>query len=258
MSAKAIEALIKKRYDNKKEAQQLAPSYLLEMLQSEVGSAVKVKADKLAAEVELYLGEYETATDSNLIALEGWDFDARGAFMGALAGVGTFGALAAWASLAAAGSNLGAYLLVPTVVSALSSIGIGVGGTGAAVSLVSLLGGPVTIGVGIAVAVGGLLSFLFGASWESKLAKKIHESFREEKAEAVVAEGVETYWNNTRSTFIDAAAKVEQVYQNSLDGIYKMAFATASEDIGVQLAVAKTMRQFYADIPVAEAGDHGI
>lgn len=74
--------------------------------------------------------------------------------MGAVASLTTFGALATWASIVAAGSNLGAYLLVPTVVSFLSSIGVSVGGTAAAASIVAVLGGPITIGIGIAVVIG--------------------------------------------------------------------------------------------------------
>ncbi len=50
-------------------------------------------------------------------------FDARAAFLGGLAGGGTFGALAGWAAIVAGGSNLGAYLLVPQVVSLLARLG---------------------------------------------------------------------------------------------------------------------------------------
>lgn len=212
-----IESMIQSRYDDKKEAQQLAASYLSDSIQFSINKKVKERSAELSKQIDELLKEYYKKQNFNQsIKL---DFDSKSVFMGAVASLTTFGALATWASIVAAGSNLGAYLLVPTVVSFLSSIGISVGGTAAAVSFVAALGGPITIGIGIAVAIGGLFALLTGSSWQKKIAKKLVDLFEKENFETKLIDGISKYWDDTSKAFEAAADDTEKKFQVTISNL---------------------------------------
>jgi Flp pilus assembly protein TadB len=209
--------MIQSRYEDKKEAQQLAASYLSDSIQFSINKKVKEKSTELSKQIDALLREYDKKQNFNQnIKL---DFDSKSIFMGAVAGLSTFGALATWASIVAAGSNLGAYLLVPTVVSFLSSIGISVGGTAAAASIVAALGGPITIGIGIAVVMGGIFAWLTGSSWQKKIAKRLVDLFEKENFETKLVDGISTYWNDTSKAFEIAADKTEKKFQDEISNL---------------------------------------
>lgn len=209
-----VESMIKSRYDDKKEAQQLAASYLSDIVQFSINKKVKEKSSQLSKQIDEMLKEYDKK--QNLNSRITISFDSKSIFMGAVAGLTTFGALATWASVVAAGSNLGAYLLVPTVVSFLSSIGISVGGTAAAASFVAAIGGPITIGIAIAVAMGGIFAWLTGASWQKKIAKKLIEVFEKADFENKLINSISAYWNDTSKAFEVAADKTEKQFQEEM------------------------------------------
>lgn len=212
-----IESMIQSRYDDKKEAQQLAASYLSDSIQFSINKKVKERSAELSKQIDDLLKEYYKKQNFNQsIKL---DFDSKSVFMGAVASLTTFGALATWASIVAAGSNLGAYLLVPTIVSFLSSIGISVGGTAAAASIVAALGGPVTIGIGIAVAIGSIFAWLTGSSWQKKIAKKLVDLFEKENFETKLIHGISKYWDDTSKAFEAAADETEQKFQVTISNL---------------------------------------
>ncbi|CDS47981.1 hypothetical protein [Polaromonas sp. CG9_12] len=248
-SALAIEAMIKRRYDNKKEAQQLAAAYLVDSLQKSINDGVKVKANQLGEEIEVFLDGYGPAIDKAALQAGGWDFNARVAFMSAISGLGTIGALAAWASIAAAGSNLGAYILLGQVVGWLSSIGISLGGAGSVMTFVSAIGGPITLGIALAVGVVLAIFSLFGDSWQTKLSKKIHEGLVKQQAERQMCDGVTKYWADTKSAFEIAVVKTEEAYQSKLKSLYTLAFTTKREEIAAELKFAKETHAFFVGMP---------
>lgn len=248
-SVSAIEAMIEHRYDNKKEAQQLAASYLVDSLQKSINDGIRVKARELGEEIDDFLDGYGPAIDKASLQAGGWDFNARVAFMSAMSGIGTIGALAAWASIAAAGSNLGGYILIAQIVGWLSSIGVSLGSAGSVIAFVSSIGGPITLGIAAAVAVALAVFSLFGDSWQTKLAKKVHTSLVENRAEKKMREGVTKYWTDTKSAFEIAVRKTEEAYQNKLKSLYILAFTTKREEIEAELKVAKETRDFFAGMP---------
>lgn len=248
-SISIIEAMIEERYSNKKEAQQMAGSYLLELIQSQIAAGIQKKAKIFAEEVDSFLAEYKASIEGSSILNDSLNFNARATFMGAMAGIGTFGALAAWASIAAAGSNLGAYMLVPTVVSFLSSIGIGVGGTSAAISFIAALGGPITIAVALSAFVAIIAGSFFGDSWQKKLAKKILESVLENDVESKILSSTNKYWDDTKTAFIKAVSETESVYKSRIESLHTMAFSTNRESLEKELKYAKEIRSFFVDIP---------
>ncbi|MFC0337613.1 Helix-turn-helix [Kushneria avicenniae] len=244
-----IENIIKHRYENKKQAKELAPTYIVEQIQRALDNNLKKKAERLRIEVDSFLDQYQTAIgkDSNLN--DSWNFNAKGAFIGALAGFGTFGALATWASVVAAGSNLGGYILAAKIVSMLSSIGISLGGTGTVMSLISLLGGPITIAVGIGIAVGAVIAFIAGDSWERSLAKRIAKGLDKENAMGVITKQLNGFWDDTKKAFEHAASETEKDFKKKLKSLSHIAFNTNVEILKEHLVFVRELRDFFAGIP---------
>lgn len=244
-----IEEIIKDRYDDKKKATELAPSYIVEKLQQEIGKKVEKKAKQLSSEVDCFLEGYDSPISDEGALQSSWDFNAKGAFAGALAGFGTFGALATWASVVAAGSNLGGYILAAKIVSALSAIGISVGGTATVASALSALGGPITIAVGLAVAVGVIAAAIFGDSWQRKLANRIAKGMAENDTESKIVKNLERYWNDTEKAFKHAAEQTETEFQNKLASLKVIAFNTDVKTLKVHLESATELKNFFGGIP---------
>lgn len=247
-----VEKRIRERYEDKKEAQQLAGSYLTDHIQNKLSSFLVERANELLPEINDILADYQASGASagkmDLGSLS-VPFNAQGVFLGALAAAGTAGALAAWAAVATAGSNLGAYLLIPSVVSFLSSLGISVGGTASAISLVAALGGPVTIMIGLAALAALAVYALFGSSWQSRLAKKICEILKDEKFLEVLVTHSEKYWDDTRHGFQNGIAATEAAFQENLGNLRKLVNATSREDITAMIAQVGATRDFFGGIP---------
>ena len=157
-------------------------------------------------------------------------FDAKGAFLGGLAGASTLGALGAWAATL---GNLGGYIIVAKGVSALSALGISFsGGAAGAATLVSALGGPITLGIGVALAVGAFFSWLFGDSWERRLAKKIKNVFEEKENITKIEDNIKSFWEETRLAFKQGADNLDRQYKNHIKDM-KDAFGGSQEDLEV-------------------------
>lgn len=244
-----IEKLIKRRYDKKKKAKSLAPAYITEQLQRALDNNLQKKSETLSTEVDAFLENYQTAIGDNSFLGDHWSFNAKGAFIGALAGFGTFGALATWASVVAAGSNLGGYILAAKVVSMLSAMGISVGGTSTVMSVISVLGGPISIAIGIAVAVGSIIAALAGDSWQRKLAKQIVKGFEKQDAEGVIDKELTKFWDDTKRAFKHAAKETEKDFRKKLEGLRRIAFETNVDVLQAHLDFVKELRNFFAGIP---------
>lgn len=244
-----IETLIKNRYDEKKTAKSLAPTHVTEQLQRALDKDLKKKSEKLSTEVDAFLENYQTAIGDNSFLSNHWNFNAKGAFIGALAGFGTFGALATWASVVAAGSNLGGYILAAKIVSMLSAMGISVGGVGTVMSVISALGGPISVAIGIGVAVGSIIAALMGDSWQRKLAKQIVKSFEKQNAEQVIDKEIAKFWDDTKRAFKHAAKETEKDFRKKLEGLRHVAFETNVDVLRVHLDFVKELRDFFAGIP---------
>lgn len=244
----AIEEMIRRRYDDKKDAQKLAATYLLEVLQTCIEGWIRIKSSDLGKEIDTFLEDYGPKIDGSRLS-DGWTFNARVAFMGALSGLGTVGALAAWAAIAAAGSNLGGYILVAQVVGWLSSIGISLGGSATVISIVSALGGPVTIAIGLGAIVAAAVWAIFGDSWETKLAKKIASALAENRVQQRFSDGVAKYWADTRIGFDIAIQKTEEAFQEQLKALQSLAFSASREELEHACRHAEMMRDFFGGIP---------
>lgn len=256
---KAIETMILKRYkDDKEEAKSLAGSYLTEHIQNKLSGFLAKRADELTPEIEALLNDYQNsnrfAGDIKIGAMS-VPFNARGVFLGALAGAGTAGALAAWASVVAAGSNLGAYLLVPTVVGYLSTIGISIaGGTASAVSLVAALGGPITIMIGLAAGVAALVWSILGPSWQTRLSKKVSEELGKLKFIDKLVEHTDKYWDDTKRGYSIALKETEKKFKETVDVLRQIVNSTSTEEINNLIHRLEVNRDFFGGIPWRSAG----
>lgn len=191
-----VEKLIRESYgDSKKDAQQYVPGILLDRLKRNVNTDVaeiSLSFNKDLDEVLALLSEVTKPTDSVL------SFDAKSAFLSALTGLTATGALAGWAAIVAGGSNLGGYILAAKIVGWLSSLGISIGSASTVMAGISALGGPVTIAVALGATIAAGLYALFGASWETRLARKTVEDFKKNDVLSQYLSGLTTYWSDTK------------------------------------------------------------
>lgn len=249
-----VESLIKRRYKKKDDAQKHAPGAIIDLLQSKVATDAEKRSKDLVPFIEEYLGQFgdigaparPDGSPAVMIA-----FDARGTFLGGMAGLGTIGALGAWAATL---GNLGGYIIVAKVASLLASLGISVGGSAALVSLVAALGGPVVVGVALAVVVGWVVSALFGESWERRLARKVVKALDEKDVRGQFEHGVRKFWDDTERAFQQAADNVEAEYDRQIDEFGRTISLGAESRAELEdlLEAVRRIRDFFAGLPWME------
>ena len=249
---KKLEAMIEKRYGDKKDAQKYASAYVLENIQAETQRFRESLIDETSTLVETFLNDYNVKIgkfgDADMGEFS-TPFDAKGAFVGGLTSLGALGALGVWASTL---GNLGGYIIVAKGVSALSALGISfAGGTAGVTALVAALGGPITLALGVAVAVGAFFRWLFGDSWQRRLAKKIKGVFDEENVLSKIEGTIKSFWKDTRNAFRSAAKSLDDQYKNDIKEL-EVAFADRQEDIQKlqeRLRRYEEIKVFFSAIP---------
>lgn len=203
-SAESLEELITDTYSDKKEAQSEIGNYISQILTSQLESTLKASSKTVSKEIESLLSRWQEAapTISNVsidhsidgLGMDFSAFNSRAAFVGGLAGLGSLGAMALYVSTIA--SNLGAYVLVGKAAGVLASLGL-VGSVTSVTSFVAAIGGPITIGIALAAAVGFIIYKLVGGSWQKSLAKKASESFRKESVFDEIEKAISDFWDST-------------------------------------------------------------
>lgn len=249
--AETIEAWIRSNFTSAEEAEQHAGNRLLAEFEADIVEHLNGHSEMLKQEIEELLEIYAAAQQDLRLGGLAVPFDARAAFLGALAAGGTFGALSVWAAAVAGGGNLGAWLLVPQVVSLLARLGIGIaGGTATGVSVVSALGGPVGIGVAIALTVGLLAWQVFGRSWQAKLARQIAEGVRGEKLDlkALVQQRCDDYWRDTLDAFDKAAEATKVAFLEELEQL-KAKQAVPRGELVARRGRLERRRQYLSFLP---------
>lgn len=202
----ALEDTIKELYDNKKEAQDNLGSYIGQLMSSKLESILKTSGKHMSTEIDLLLEKWQKAAPSisgvsfdssvNSGEFDVSDFNSRAAFVGGFAGLGSLGAMALYVSTIS--SNLGAYILVGKAAGVLTSLGL-VGSVTSVTSFVAAIGGPITIGIALAAAIGYLVYRLFGGSWEGALAKKASEELQKQSIAEEITSIIKKYWDSTAS-----------------------------------------------------------
>lgn len=247
-----VEKRIRERYEDKKEAQQLAGSYLIDHVQNKLNAFLAERAQELVPEINEILADYQTAgTAAGGVELGAMSIplNVKGAFLGALAASGTAGAMAAWAAATAASAEVGSAMLLPGVASYLAGFGATSGGIVSTSSLIAALSGPITIVIGMAVMFGLAAYALFGASWQSRLAKKVCEALKEQHFLDKLTEHSEKYWDDTRHGFQKGMTATEAAFQANLGNLRKLVNATSREEMTTMIAQMGATRDFFGGIP---------
>ena len=219
MTKESIVAIIKKNgWKNKSEDKKAICSKISNLLNEEYLNSIKGYSEEFSDCVNSLLDNFENNISDGPIKDLNVDsgFDVKGTFAGGLAGVAAYGALAMWA---AGLGNLGAYILVAKGVSLLAAMGISVGGTAAGISAISLIGGPVVVAIGIAALIAIVISWIFGSSWEERLAKNIIKEYDKKNGLGQFKNAIEKYWDDTKSAFIKAVNNLRDSYVKYLDDL---------------------------------------
>lgn len=247
-----VEKCIRERYEDKKDAQQLAGSYLIDHIQNKLNSFLAERAQELVPDINDILADYQAAgTSGGSVELGAMSvsFNVKGVFLGALAATGTAGAMAAWAAATAASAQVGSAILLPGVASYLAGIGVTAGGVVSTGSLIAALGGPVTLVIGLGVLLGLAAYALFGSSWQSRLAKKICEALKEQHFLETLTKHSEKYWDDTRHSFQKGMAATEAAFQENLTTLRKLVNATSREEMTAMISKVEATRDFFGGIP---------
>lgn len=246
----AIEKLIEQSFDDKKEAQKLAVTMVQSELVECVETFIKRSSMDFSQKINEMLNDFTYELNLSLGVDSGSRlFNIQAAFAGALGSIGTLGALAAWSTIAAAGSNLGGYILIAQIAGWLGISSI-VGGSGTVMAFVSALGGPVTIAVAGAVLSGFAAASLFGPSWQRRLAKAIEKALRNANVEDRLLQESDTYWDQTKTSFCTAMQTTASKYEEEVKGKEREAFSATPEQIKNLIDQAKESLGFFKSMPL--------
>lgn len=248
-----VETCIRDRYEDKKDAQQLAGSYIVVHIQNKLNGFLEERAQELVPDIDDILADYQAegaAGDRIELSAISVQFNVKEVFLGALAATGTAtGAMAAWAVATAASAEAGSAILLPGVASYLAGIGATAGGMLGSGGLIAALGGPLAIFFGLAVGLGLIAYALFGPSWQSRLAKKICEALKEQNFLPTLTKCSEEYWDATSESFQNSLAETEAAYQENLTNLRNLVDSTSPEKMEVMISKLEATRDFFAGIP---------
>ena len=232
----------------KKEDLQIFSTYVSGLLQDKTNSILEKKSKQLAIDIDEFLDSFDVNTVISVdnISFKVYPFSKEQAFAAGLTGVATYGALAIWA---ASCGNLGGYILVAKGVSLLSALGISVGGTAAAASAVAAIGGPVVLGIALALIAAVSVFAIFSGGWKKSVAKKFVESCRDERVLDKLQTNINTYWNDTQAAFNSSADSLDAEWKKHVENLRKQLRNYDVDAILKAKDEAEVMRTFLQNIP---------
>ena len=245
----SLEEMIDRRYSDKKTAQELAANYVLEKIQSETARFRAELVDDFMNSIEEFLQDADKATFRS----EKWGtvttpIDTKAAFLGGLAGAGTLGALGAWA---AGLGNLGSYIVAAKGASLLGLSSVSASGAAGVSSAIAALGGPITLGIGIAIAAGVLVWRFFAGNWKYRLAKKIKQVFEEKRVLSSSEGTIKSFWDSTLTAFQKGADNMDTQHRNYIEEM-EVIFGGPQENLQVleqRINRYQELKSFFAAIP---------
>ncbi|MHC5769227.1 MAG: dynamin family protein [Nostoc sp.] len=258
LNVDAVEQIIRQKYDDKREAQEYLAGYLVEKLQNELEKLMKENSEKFKIELDTFFQGYPEAEFNGYKSAEytnskTFRFDWEASVMGAVAGLSSFGALAAWAI---SFGNLGGYILVAKFVSFLSALGVGFGfsgGTAGIMTLVAAIGGPIVLGIGLSVTIGLAVANLWSwtESWQKHLAKKVVKDFEKQSVYEQFLKVIDKFWQDTDNGFEKVADVVEGDWNKYLEHQREIISPTieSKDCIKEIIEILKVNRDFFAGIP---------
>ncbi|NMI05788.1 helix-turn-helix domain-containing protein [Paenibacillus sp. SZ31] len=253
ISADSIVSIIKsKGLKKKKEDIQILISYLGSTLQSQMQGILAGESEKLTIEINDYLEHFQNEVRKRRLKARlddiNFNFDATKSFAAGLVGLTNLSGLAVWATSL---GHLGTYILVAQGVSLLSALGISVGGTfvGGATAI-SMFGGPVAIGITIAVLTALSVYSLVNGGWDKSLAKKIVNEYDAKKALLKYKDVIEKYWDDTAEAFNQAADSLDDEWTAYLAQLQEIVESADIGDIERKIQAHKEYKLFLNEIPL--------
>mgnify|MGYP005849723901 CR=1 FL=1 len=244
-----LEQFIRNNFGNKEDAAKEIGAIISEKINHKLKKIIEQKSEELRKRMEKFFKDYnpnvvDDNTERSLIEIP---FDARGAFIGGLTTLTSLGAYAIWA---AALGNLGGYILVAKVVGLLSALGISVGGGAAATSFISVLGGPITIAIGIGVLLGYLAFRIFGESWQRRLAKKFIEKWNKNNATNQYIDINEKFWDDSIKVLHIGFDNMESEWQDKLNNLGELALPENKVKFERRVKDLGDLLSFFVNIPL--------
>lgn len=254
LSEDYIVNLIKDRkFQSKKEDMQCLSSLLNSEIQDALKQELEDRSKEFSQDVENYINNFSSACKVSNVGTVNFqpDFNAKRAFVSGLAGVTTLGGLAVWASTL---GNLGAYILVAKGVSILSALGISVGGTAAAASAVASIGGPIVLGIALAVMIAIGAFSIFSGKWKQKVAKKLREAYNAQDALAKYFECIDEFWDDTAKSFIKASDAMEAEWEQYISKLEQLLNNYNVDELEGIIKKSEEVKSFFTDIPLSQNG----
>ena len=241
-------SIIKDKFTDKKDARNNFPGYIANMIQNSVHKESKRLANPLNKLIDELMDSYDSAFKfGDEVKIEcDIPFDAKAAFIGGFSGLATVGLLSFWISTL---GNLGGYLFTAKIVSILSTIGISVGGTSAAISVVSAMGGPFTFVLVISIAVALVAWRMMLSSWEARLAKKVRKEFISGEANKVFVEHISKGWDDTKFAFKKASDNLEKEFQTKVSEMENYINDFSEDDLKKEECKLKEYLSFLTELP---------
>ncbi len=228
--------------ENKKEAQELATYYLLNLIQNKIECDVKDKADRIFSEVNLLLEEYNFPVKKHKIMEAIWPFSALDSFISELQKHAVIGVLGSYINRNISDNRLYSSSQSPIDATNISRKFIDTGETIATTELLD----PIWI---FSVNREMQCSFLLDESWQQKLAKRIHKQIQKHEVEKAVVKVLDSFWEIAKSVITDAFDKVESDYISSLNNIKSLSLSTDREKLKIDLDFSQELRDFFGGIP---------
>lgn len=238
-----VDALVKlmreKGIKNKKDDVELFGSSLQSMIQARCEAILKAKSETLSGKAKDYITAFSESIarpfENNSI---GVDFDAGWAFASALSALGMIGGFGTFL----ASTISGVLLLTGAGFSLGTSILVGAMG--------SSIFGPIGIALGLLIAAGLGLVKLFGGGWEKSVAKKIVAAVEENSVDAKFRAGINKYWEQTEAAFDQAAAKLDEDWNEYVDNLRQTINSYDINEIQSKISVLKFLSDFFDNIPL--------
>lgn len=249
ITVERIVGIIKEKGYDKEKAKKLLASNLSDLYYAKMQELLKETTSSFQEEAARFFSSIESSMESlgkTEMGQLNVPFDIKGSIAGGLAGAGVLGGLGA---VAASLGNLGGYILVAKGVSLLSAMGISVGGTAAASSFVAAIGGPITIGIGLAVGTFFLIKKLFG-DWKKDFAKLVHQKFMQEKVLEQYQKEIQKYWDQTLFGLEDVANHIKAEYGAEIHEYKRMLDERDETELHRNLAFYQGWSEFMANLHV--------
>lgn len=95
-------------------------------------------------------------------------------------------------------------------------MGISVGGVAAAVKVISAIGGPVVLAIGLSILTGIAVYRITGRSWEKSFANKLVSGYEKQDALSQLTKSVEKYWEDTKDSMIESGDQMKESYDQAI------------------------------------------